>query len=181
MRAGRLFYDKLIYMREYVTQAFVLDSEPSGEYNARVFLFTKELGRITARARSLRKMGSKLAGHLQPLMISTVRLVEKNGFQVVDALRVDHPERSEGSNKKRDFIAVARLIREMTSENQPEPELWSLLQDGDILSKRFLKVMGFDPDHAVCHNCESRDSISFNLKDTLYFCKNCARYSASTI
>lgn len=168
-------------MREYVTQAFVLDSEPSGEYNARVFLFTKELGRITARARSLRKMGSKLAGHLQPLMISTVRLVEKNGFQVVDALMNRDLRKNLESKSLRDLIAVARLIREMTSENQAEPELWSLLEDGDILSKRFLKVMGFDPDHAVCHNCESRDSISFNLKDTLYFCKNCARYSPSTI
>jgi len=160
-------------MQEYVTQAFVLDIEPAGEYDARVFLFTKEIGRVVARAKSLRKIHSKLAGHLQPLVISTVRLVEKNGFQVVDAMLERDVKKGLEPKQVRELIEVSRLIREMTSVEQSEPELWSLLEDGDILSKRFLKVMGFDPEHAVCNSCDAKSPSSFILKDAMYLCRNC--------
>lgn len=160
-------------MHEYVTSAFVLDVVSAGEYDARVFLFTKELGRVVARARSLRKGNSKLAGHLQPLMISTVRLVQKNGFQIVDALLERNLAKDTEPKNIRELIAVARLILEMTSEGQAEPELWSLLQEGDILSKRFLKVMGFDPEHAVCNQCCAKAPSSFILRDAIYVCQKC--------
>lgn len=123
-------------MQEYATPAFVLDVQPAGEYDARVFLFTKELGRVTARAKSIRKINSKLAGHLQPLMLSTVRLVEKHGFQVVDALMLRDLRKGVEPKNIRELLEVARTIYETTSEHLREPALWSLLEDGDILNRR---------------------------------------------
>jgi DNA repair protein RecO (recombination protein O) len=160
-------------MQEFVTDAIVLDIEQTGEYDARVHFFTKELGRISARARSLFKSQSKLAGHLQPLSLVTIRLVIKNGIQVVDAMMKMNFAFKQEPRKIKDLIAVARLIREMTQENQTEPELWSLIEEGDILSKRLLKVMGFDPEHALCSKCDANKPSSFILKDAIYLCSKC--------
>jgi len=74
-------------MQEYVTEAVVLDTVPSAELDVRVSLFTKKFGKLVARAKSVKKITSKLAGHLEPGNIIKIRLVEKKGLQLVDALK----------------------------------------------------------------------------------------------
>jgi DNA repair protein RecO len=64
-------------MHEYVTKAFILSTEPAGEANLRVTMFTQSSGKVVALARSARKPKAKLTAHLQPLSISRVRLRKK--------------------------------------------------------------------------------------------------------
>ena len=45
-------------MLEIATEAIVLDKEDLGEYDSRVFLYTKEFGKVGAKATSLRKITS---------------------------------------------------------------------------------------------------------------------------
>ena len=79
---------KIRVMVEYFTEALVLDKEDSGDLDARIILYTEDLGKITAKAKSVKRITSKLNGHLEPLNFIQVRLVEKNGFQIVDALTI---------------------------------------------------------------------------------------------
>ena len=67
-------------MLELVTEAIVLDKEDVGEQDSRVFLYTKDFGKIGAKATSLRKITSKLAAHLEPLNYATVRLVSRGNL-----------------------------------------------------------------------------------------------------
>ena len=76
-------------MIEQVTEAVVLDKEFTYDAHVRVHLFTKECGKIVAKATSARKITSKLGPHLEPLLVSTVRYVQQRGLpQLIDALRV---------------------------------------------------------------------------------------------
>ncbi len=76
-------------MHEYVTKAVVLDKAThGGEVDARYSFFTERYGKIRAKAKSSRKIVSKLAGHLEPGTLASVRIIEQHGTQVIDALKI---------------------------------------------------------------------------------------------
>ena len=56
----------------YKTEAFILGSISTGEANRFIDIFTKELGRIRATARSVREERSKLRFSLQDFSISKI-------------------------------------------------------------------------------------------------------------
>ena len=74
-------------MQEYVTDAIVLTKRASGEFDGRYSLFTKKFGKMTGRAKSSRKITSKLSGHLEPGNAVKARFIEQKGTQIVDALK----------------------------------------------------------------------------------------------
>ncbi len=165
-------------MLETVTRAVVLDSVPVGEQDARLSLFTETFGKITARAKSIRKITSKLAGHLQPFNVVMVRLVEKGEMRVVDAL-------TEIPARNADYYAVARTVDVLTAEGQPDEELWNLLSNLPHLQtvdiRRVLGILGFDPAFAKCNNCDTREIAVFSFEDTHFYCAPCARFLGSNI
>ena len=76
-------------MREYSTEGVVLDRVSSREADLRVTLYTRDLGKIIAKVKSGRAITSKLAPHLEPLNFVRLRIIEKNGFQVVVQISFD--------------------------------------------------------------------------------------------
>ncbi|OGY63071.1 MAG: DNA repair protein RecO [Candidatus Harrisonbacteria bacterium RIFCSPHIGHO2_01_FULL_44_13] len=158
-------------MYECCTEAIVLDKEDLGEADARVFLFTKSLGKVVAKVKSAKKITSKLSSHLEPLNLITVRLVEKNGFQVVDVL----------SNRKlpQSELHILNMVNQLSAENQQDLELWSVLTGSIDLrpvdfQKQILSALGFDPKFASCQNCDRPRPDYFSLLDTSYLCQICA-------
>ena len=119
-------------MEEYFTEALVLDKEPIGESDSLISLYTKELGKITARAISIRKITSKLSSHLEPLNFVDARLVHKNRFQVVDALKTGR------LNSK--AIGTLHLIKDLSGEGEPDRDLWNLLKKGNFEGDEELEV-----------------------------------------
>lgn len=157
-------------MIEYSTKALVLDAKNINELDKLVYLYTEELGKVVARGKSARKITSKLAAYLEPLNFIRVRLVEKNGFQIVDALSFDKIAAS------RQTLAIAQFIKEMTAELQPDKKLWRFIRQsaGKNFSYRpLLKILGFDPDFARCHICDGRPVIYFFKNDQIFFCQQC--------
>jgi len=159
-------------MKEYFTEAIVLDKEPSGEYDVRVHLYTKELGRVVAKATSARKITSKLNAHLEPLNLVDVRMVNKNSFQIVDALR---------KNKiSPNFLNIVKATKELTAENDFDYSLWTvltaLIQKNQPNMGVVLSVLGFDPKFANCEMCGG-DCHFFSLINQGFYCKNCVKGS----
>jgi DNA repair protein RecO (recombination protein O) len=166
-------------MQEHTTEAFVLDVEAIGEADLRVHLFTKNLGRVIARAKSARKPSAKLAAHLQPLSLTTVRLIERQGMQVVDALvREQHSGFVASGADVRATVGVAHLIRSMTDLHQPDTQLWALFEKQKLASAATLKILGFDPAHARCTHCGKAKPEHFVIHSAEYMCQNCLRQSA---
>lgn len=162
-------------MKEHFTPALVLDLDDSGELDRIVHLYTKALGKIRAKAKSIRKITSKQTGHLQPLNFVRIRLVEKNGFQVADAVFTKQLERTKGA------IDLLQFIKEMTFELQPDKKLWVIIKKSfaDLKAKKFsykplLETLGFDPKFATCNTCAKNSVIYFSIKEQVFLCKNCS-------
>lgn len=160
-------------MLEYVTEAVILDKVDLGEQDLRVHLFTKDFGKITAKVKSGKKITSKLAAHTEPLNLAIVRIVDKNSPQLIDALSV-----KKGVSGKIAFKTLS-LIRDISPESQPEPELWDFLMD--LINREAeendfstaLRILGFDPLHAKCDNCLRGLPDLFSVRDLTFYCKNC--------
>ena len=150
-------------MREYHTEALVLDKESVGERDARVTLYTETLGRIVATVTSARKITSKLSPHLEPMNFALVRLTKKNSFHVTDALK---------SGTFAHGIEVVKVLRAMTMESEPDPELWFALKRGKAAVPDVLRILGFDSQLALCELCNQSEPVYFILARSCYCCGN---------
>ncbi len=177
-------------MLEHYTEAFVLDNKGNGELDAIITLYTRDFGKVIAKAKSARKMTSKLNGHLQPLNFVNCRLVEKEhlpagrqGFQIVDALSIDdyNPVFKKNSEALKKFLNIARFINEMTFELHEDRRLWLAIKkimnsdiDEKIIYLSLLKILGFDPEHATCAFCGDLPVGYFFKPDHNFLCAKCA-------
>lgn len=152
-------------MIEYCTEALVLDKEPIGDQDMRVILFTRDLGRVSAKATSARKITSKLNGHLEPLNLVRVRLVDKNSLQVADALQIGRLPRS--------FLATVHLIKELNVDRQADLGLWNLIKSGELSDEMVLVLAGFDSRLANCEVCQSKKGLKFFMQNLEYRCEKC--------
>ena len=153
---------------EQVTEAVVLDKEFAGEAHARVHLFTKDWGRVVAKATSARKMVSKLGPHLEPLMVTTVRLLQKNHLpQAVDALRTG----------KLPFSALPglRLVKALALEYEADQALWEAVRHPERAenhARAILSILGYDPQFAACAWCGEKPHY-FSLQALSFSCSAC--------
>jgi len=167
-------------MQEYLTDAVVLTREPNGDMDSRFSVFTKRYGKFTAKAKSARKITSKLSGHLEPGSISSLRIVEKNGLQIVDALK-----KNKIAANPRDLCLLSGLL----ADSEPDLGLWNLICGGvsaprrDIGAaagaaefhwRRILKILGWDPAHAACAICGKSDPAVFDAEALEFFCASCS-------
>lgn len=143
-------------MREYLTDAIVLGQEQAllasrlaGDFDVRLDFYTRDFGRLKAKAKSLKKTTSKLAGHLEPLTLSKIRLIEKNGFLVADALTINRFEQLRSSS--RSFAEGLRLIdffKAVVLDGEPDFNLWRWLKNslitGNISYSALREIMGGD-------------------------------------
>ena len=164
----------------YFNEAIVLDREPSNEIDNRFSIYIKGFGKIVARGKSTRKITSKLSGHLEPGNLVKVRLIEKNGLQVVDALK---------SSKIEIRSSAPYFLNKLLPEHDFDFALWQELvshsmkheSGGDKITdyvslnwKEILKILGWDPEHAVCEVCGSLSVSKFTAEGQIFSCDSCS-------
>ena len=112
--------------------AIVLATHDIGEADRFCILFTRERGKIAARARGVRKTGSRMGGSLLPLKPIQVSLTEtKNGYLITGAHLEQHIE--EGNLSVKSFLQAAQAVE----------LLLSVLQDGEPLPEIFETLVEF--------------------------------------
>lgn len=168
-------------MLESFVEALVLDRRETGEYDTLVDLYTKERGKITARAKSARKITSKLSPYLEPLNLIQARVLEgsehpagRASFQIVDALGVERFPLTPQN------LRLAALVDQLTFELDPDPRLFHVLRESfagregtAAPTPRVLAVLGYDPAHAGCALC-GRAPEHFLPADAAFYCATCA-------
>ncbi len=77
-------------MPNTVTEAIVLKRINYGETDRILTLFTKDLGKISAIAKGVRKQGSRLAGHLEPGSIVQVELAQGKNLYILTGARIKY-------------------------------------------------------------------------------------------
>lgn len=168
-------------MKEYFTEALVLDKIENKEADGMVIFYSFDLGKVSARARSVKKITSKLSAHLEPLNFVNVRLIEKNGFQVADALTVNRqPELRSDPEILAKFLRIIQFIKTTTFELQPDHRLYFAIKkimfaeyDERQICRLLLKILGFDPEFAACHFCDKKETEYFLKEDCIFLCRQC--------
>lgn len=113
----------------YLTSGIVLKRRDWREYDRLVTIFTEEYGKIDAVARGVRKIVSKLAGHLEPMSYSSFMLARGRTFDVLatsiklSSFRIPQTDVLAFALTSYFFEAVDRLTR----PNQPDHALFQLL------------------------------------------------------
>ena len=171
---------RIVKMREYYTPAVVLGSNPRRDKDAQVILYTKDLGKVSAVAKSIRKITSKLAGHLKVGSLVDVRLIDAGGsYQLIDGLAFKKP--CEGGEQLR----LAAFLESVIPQGQPDIQMWytvSEIFEGCTVTPRIyrylLQLMGFvrgGEDSLICQGCKGKygQVVYFYAPDIIFLCSNC--------
>lgn len=112
----------------YQTEAIILGNVPRGESNRAFFLFTKELGLISAHAQSVRKLSSKLQFSLSDFGYADIDLIRgQDIWRIVDAEERTPLYFQEKMEHMRVFARAARLMRRLVHGERKDEVLFSEL------------------------------------------------------
>ncbi|MDP3061775.1 MAG: DNA repair protein RecO [Chloroflexota bacterium] len=115
--------------RTYRTEAIVLRQHPIGEADLLLTLFTPQEGKLRAVAKGVRKLTSKLAGHLEPLTRVELSLSVGQGLDVVSQAQMVEGFASVKGDLARTSRALylAELVDGFAVERSGNPALYGLL------------------------------------------------------
>lgn len=113
----------------YLTSGIVLKRRDYREYDRLVTIYTDKYGKIETVARGVRKIVSKLAGHLEPLSYSSFMLAKGRAFDVL----ASSVRQSSFRIPQTDLLAFAlacyffEAVDRLTRPNLPDRVLFQLL------------------------------------------------------
>lgn len=172
------------------TQGIVLRVTDYNERDALLTLLTRNEGRLTVKARGLRRKNSPLTAPCQLLAYGEFTLFEYRGqytineahsLELFQPLRRDLTKLSLGTY----FAQVAEVL---SQEDFPSPELQSLLlnclyalarlnlaeaQIKAVFELRAACLSGYTPDLFGCHICGNQNPERFDLSAGQLECRNC--------
>lgn len=180
------------------TRGLVLRVSDYNDRDALLTLLTPEHGKITVKARGLRRKNSPLTAPCQLLALGEFTLFEyrdsysineAHSIELFQGLRKDIVKLSLGTY----FAQVAELI---SMEDMPSPELLSLVlnclfalsemplrenQIKAVFELRCACLSGYTPDLFACHICGSQDPDRFDVSSGMLCCANCRDHGRSGI
>ena len=122
----------------YHTEGIILGSRNFGEAGKHYFIFTRDLGMVTASAEGVRKISSKLRYVLQDFAYLKIDLVSgRNIFRVTNASKSGALEQiTKNPETFKVFANVARLLKRLLAGVEPNEALFADLLNGlSILEK----------------------------------------------
>jgi len=142
----------------YTYEAIVLKAYDVGEADRFLVLFTRERGRLSARARAVRKMKSRLGGSLLPFQHITVGLTEGSAGMIVTSAQCKSETEMSSTNAFLFTEQGIEILLSLLHEEEPLPEIFDLTLE--FLEKcqteerdpvlpfiiKLLTIMGLSPD-----------------------------------
>ena len=175
----------------YLTiQAIVLRVTDYNDRDALLTVLSRDHGKLTIKARGLRRKNSPLVAPCQLLAFGEFTLFEYKGqytineahsIELFSALRRDLAKLSLGT-----YFAQATEV--ISQEDLPNPELQSLLLNclfalsklneneakvKSVFELRAACLAGYMPDLFGCHNCGNQNPDRFDISEGLLECHNC--------
>lgn len=179
------------------TKALVLRITDYNDKDSLLTLLTSDYGKITVKARGLRRKNSPLIAPCQLLAYGDFTLFEYRGQYAVNEASVI--ELFQGIRKDLGKLSLgtyfAQVVDVLSQEDTPNSELLSLILNAlyalDKLTKpellvksvfelRSASIAGYAPDLFGCHVCGSQTPCYFDISGGSLLCQKC-RDSASGI
>jgi len=122
----------------YHTEGIILESRDVGEASKLFYIFTRDLGMVTAEARGVRKMSSKLRFVLQDFRYLKIDFIQRqNIFRVTSASKTGVLEHITKQPKAfKIFSNIARLLRRLLAGTEPNEKLFSDLFNGLLVLEK---------------------------------------------
>lgn len=175
-------------------EAVVLRHSDWGEADRILVLFTREMGKVRAIAKGVRKLRSRKAGHLEPFTRVTLQLAKgRNLWIITQAETVDAYQPLREDLVLMGYAAyVIELIDRSSGEEGQNLPLYRLLintlqrlaesddpfQVVRYYELRLLDLLGFRPELKVCGNCgkaiQPEDQF-FSAETGGALCPNCGK------
>lgn len=179
-------------------QALVLRVTDYNDHDSLLTVLSRNHGKLTVKARGLRRRNSPLVAPCQLLAYGEFVLFEYRGqytineaysVELFQPLRRDLAKLSLGTY----FAQVAELI---SQEDMPNPELLSLLLNSlyglsnlnlpenivkAVFELRAACLAGYTPDLIGCHICGSQTPDRFDLSEGMLECHGCRHMDATGI
>ncbi|APV43988.1 DNA replication and repair protein RecO [Dehalogenimonas formicexedens] len=184
--------------REVKTEAVVIRRARLREADRVITLFTRELGKISAVAKGVRKAKARLAGHLELLTHTDVTLARGKNLDTVIGSQTLSPNLSIRNSLERTAYALyfAELVSHFAPEEQANRSLFDLFVESlgnlgeaanaELLSRYFelnlLKNLGYRPELRRCPGCGSElkaQTNYFSPSSGGVLCPDCADVSAT--
>ena len=175
----------------YLTvQGIVLRVTDYNDRDALLTVLTRGHGRLTIKARGLRRKNSPLTAPCQLLAFGEFTLFEYRGqYTINEAHSIELFSSLRRSLTKLSLATYFAQVSEMLSqEDLPNPELLSLLlnslyalcnlklpeaQIKAVFELRAACLSGYTPDLFGCHICGNQDPTRFDLRAGQLECENC--------
>lgn len=183
----------------YVTlRGIVLRVTDYKDHDAILTLLTQYHGRLTVKARGLRRKNSPLTAPCQLLAFGEYTLFESRGQYTVNeahSIELFTPLRRD-LNKLSLGTYFAQAAEVLSQEDQPSPELQSLLlnclyaltnldlpeeQIKAVYELRAACLAGYTPDLFGCHICGNQTANRFDLSAGHLECENCRSLESNGI
>ncbi|MAG28539.1 DNA repair protein RecO [bacterium] len=181
-------------MATYKTKAIILSSYPYREHDRIISFFSDSFGRIEARARGIRKIQSKLAGHLEPFIETELLLANGRRWDILAGSRTINANAAIRQDFERTAAAsvCVEAVKRITKPLSREHGLYELLRsilhklEKEDLSARkqeltvkflwhLVSLSGFAPELDHCINCKKESKTgSFSYEGGGILCQNCA-------
>jgi len=177
----------------YLTKAIILDRQDWREYDSKLTLYSPAKGKIILVARGVKKLKSKLAGHLEPISLSQIMAIR--GRQVDYIGSAVNIECFVGIKSDLDKINAAgdaiRIFNNIIKEGEADESIFNLLTEFlKILDKagknyqllkyffilKLMSQLGYKPELYNCLKCKKRVSPAnnyFDLSKGGLICQEC--------
>lgn len=159
--------------------AIILRQEDWRERDVLITMYTRESGKMEALAKGLRRIESKLAGHLEPLTTAEVFIVRGRNWPIIAGSHIENSRRGLRTELNRLIMAgtIARLVSWLTPLESADERIYSLLDKtltilsdkdigspyGELLAGLFVwKIMalsGYHPELKNCLRCRRRSFL----------------------
>lgn len=175
----------------YLTiQGVVLRTADYNERDVLLTLLTQKHGKLTVKARNVRRKNSPLTAVCQLLTFGEFTIFEYRGQYTVNEARVLNLFTGLRADMEKLSLAsyFAQVSEVLSQEDYPTPELQSLLlnclyalaqlqlpqqQVKAVFELRAACLAGFAPDLYGCHVCGSQEPTRFDLSSGLMECAGC--------
>lgn len=189
-------------MPTYKTKGIIIKRTDLGEADKILSIFTPNLGKVSAVARGVRKITSKLGGHLELFCSVDLILAQGKNLDVVTSAQKNYYFKNLCFNLKRTSHAyyICELVDKFTPDNFKDTRLYNLLffaldninrevfldgKMGLILNGfkiKLLGILGYGPEFKKCLKCNKNGVgkfFSFSLGGVL--CEDCLKYDKQSI
>ncbi len=179
----------------YNLTAIILQRRDYGEGDGRVTVYSPERGKLDLTVRGMKKIRSKLAGHLEPLTLASIMAIRGRQYDYVGAAVSENCYIKIKADLEKLSAAgeAIRVFNKIIKADQPDAKIFELLKSyfdvladegksaGGILSWLFifklLVELGHKPELHHCVSCQAKITpagMKFDLERGGLICGNCA-------